>query len=121
MSTPIRVLILEDRAADAELMLHELRKAGFDPDWQRVETEPEYLASLETNPDLILADWSLPQFSGLRALQLMNERSLDIPFVIVSGIISEEAAVEAMRQGRSRLPAERPPGTAGECCAPCIG
>ena len=99
MSTPIRVLILEDRAADAELMLHELRKAGFDPDWQRVEAEPEYLRALETNPDLILADWSLPQFSGQRALQLMTEGGLDIPFIIVSGSIGEEAAVEAMRQG----------------------
>jgi len=99
MSTTIRVLILEDRAADAELMLHELRQAEFDPDWQRVEAEPDYLAALETNPDLILADWSLPHFSGLRGLQLMNERGLDIPFVIVTGSIGEEAAVEAMRQG----------------------
>jgi PAS domain S-box-containing protein len=99
MSTPIRVLILEDRAADAELMLHELRKADFDPDWQRVEAEPEYLAALERNPGLILADWSLPQFSGQRALQLMNERGLDIPFIIISGSIGEEAAIEAMRQG----------------------
>jgi PAS domain S-box-containing protein len=99
MSTPIRVLILEDQAADAELMLHGLRKAGFDPDWQRVEAEPEYLAALEKNPDLILADWSLPQFSGRRALQLMNERGLDIPFIIVSGSIGEEAAIEAIRQG----------------------
>jgi len=99
MSTQIRVLILEDRAADAELMLHELRQAGFEPDWQRVETEPDYLAALETNPDLILADWLLPHFSGLRALQLMNERDLDIPFIIVSGIIGEETAVDALRQG----------------------
>ncbi len=99
MAIPLRVLILEDRPADAELMLHELRQAGFDADWQRVETEPDYLAALEMNPDLILADWSLPQFSGLRALRLMNEHGLDIPFVIVSGSIGEEAAVEAMRQG----------------------
>jgi PAS domain S-box-containing protein len=99
MSTPVRVLILEDRAADAELMLYELRQAGFDPDWQRVETEADYLAALVANPDLILADWSLPQFSGRRALLLTRERGLDIPFIIVSGSIDEEAAVEAMRQG----------------------
>ena len=110
MSNPIRVLILEDRAADAELMLHELRQAGFDPVWQRVDIEVVYQAALETKPDLILADWSLPQFSGLRALQLMNERGLDIPFIIVSGSIGEEVAVEAMRQGaadyllKDRLP-----------------
>jgi PAS domain S-box-containing protein len=99
MSNPIRVLILEDRAADAELMLHELRQAGFDPHCQRLEIELDYLAALETKPDLILADWSLPQFSGLRALKLMNELGLDIPFVIVSGSIGEEEAVQAMREG----------------------
>ncbi len=99
MSTPIRVLIVEDQAADAELMLHELHQAGFDTDWQRVETEADFLAGLETNPDLILVDWSLPQFSGMRVLQLLNECGQDIPFVIVSGIIGEEAAVDAMRQG----------------------
>ncbi len=99
MSDPIRVLIVEDRAADAELMLHELRQAGFDPEWQRVDNEPDFLAALETKPDLILADWNLPQFSGLRALQLSNERGLDIAFVVVSGSIVEQAAMEAMHQG----------------------
>ncbi len=101
MTTPLRVLVVEDRASDAELMLHTLRQDGFEPDWQRVEAEPEYLAALETPPDLILADWSLPQFGGLRALQLMRARGQDIPFVIVSGSIGEEAAIEAVRQGAS--------------------
>ena len=80
-------------------MVLQLTDEGFQPAWQRVQTEADYLAALETPPDLILADWSLPQFSGLRALQLMNTRGLDIPFIIVSGSIGEEAAVEAMRQG----------------------
>ena len=101
MSIPLRVLILEDKLSDAELSVLELRKSGFEPDWQRVEAEPDYLAALELNPDLILADWSMPQFSGLRALQLMRERGMDIPFVIVSGSIGEEAAIEAIRQGAS--------------------
>src|SRR4030065_2676174 len=99
MPTPIRILIVEDQAADAELLLHELHQAGYDADWQRVETEPDFLAGLETNPDLILVDWSLPQFSGLRVQQLLNEYGRDIPFVIVSGIIGEEVAVDAMRLG----------------------
>ena len=99
MSDPIRVLIIEDRPADAELMLNQLRQEGFDPDWSRVDNEPDFLAALETKPDLILADWSLPQFSGLRALQLMNERGLDIAFVVVSGSIGEEEAVQAMHAG----------------------
>jgi len=99
MSNPIRVLIVEDRPEDAELMQYQLRQTGFDPDWTRVDRETDYLAALETNPDLILADWSLPHFSGLRALQLMKERGLDIAFVIVSGRIGEQAALEAMREG----------------------
>ena len=99
MSTPTHVLIVEDRADDAELMLHELRRAWFEPDWQRVETEAEYLAALKKSPDLILADWSLPQFGGMRALKLTKERGLDIPFIIVSGSIGEDAAVGAVREG----------------------
>jgi len=99
MTTPLRVLIVEDTPADAELMVLRLVAEGFQPDWQRVQTEPDYMTGLATPPDLILADWRLPQFSGLRALQLMCARGLDIPFVIVSGSIGEEAAVDALRQG----------------------
>jgi signal transduction histidine kinase len=99
MSTHLSVLILEDRPADAELMLHELRRAGFDPEWQRVETEADYLTHLQADHDVILADYSLPQFDALRALLLLQERGLDIPFIIVSGTIGEELAVFAMKQG----------------------
>ncbi len=98
-SHPLRVLIVEDSADDAELMVLRLEEEGFRPDWRRVQTEVEYLAALATAPDLILADWSLPQFSGMAALRLMRERELDIPFIIVSGSIGEEAAVDAMRHG----------------------
>lgn len=97
--TTLRVLIVEDNPDDAELMAMHLLEEGFQPDWQRVEGEAAYLSALETPPDLILADWSLPQFSGLRALHLLHERGLDIPFIIVSGSIGEEAAVDALRQG----------------------
>ncbi|MDH7487702.1 MAG: PAS domain-containing protein [Anaerolineae bacterium] len=99
MTTPLRVLIVEDNPDDAELMVLRLVEEGFRPQWQLVGTEAEYLAALEPPPDLILADWRLPHFSGLRALQLLRQRGLDIPFVIVSGSIGEEAAVDAMRQG----------------------
>jgi len=99
MPIPLHILILEDQASDAELMLHELRRAGFEPHWQRVETEPDYLAQLHAGLDVIFADYALPQFDALRALRLLTERGLDIPFIIVSGTIREEAAVECMRQG----------------------
>ncbi len=99
MPTSIRVLMVEDRESDAELVRHELDRAGFNPAWERVETEPEYLAALETMPDLILADWSLPQFNGWRAMKILRERGVDIPFIIVSGSIGEDVAVQAMREG----------------------
>jgi PAS domain S-box-containing protein len=99
MLTPLRVLIVEDSADDAELMLLRLKAEGFQTDSTLAQTQTEFLTALQGAPDLILADWSLPQFSGLRALQLMRERGLDIPFIIVSGSIGEEAAVDALRQG----------------------
>src|SRR5215470_15126556 len=99
MPIPLHILILEDHASDAELMLYELRRVGFEPRWQQVETESDYLAHLHERLDVIFADYALPQFDALRALRLLTERGLDIPFIIVSGAIREEAAVECMRQG----------------------
>jgi PAS domain-containing protein len=80
-------------------MLHALRQADFMPEWQRVETEADYVASLHADLTMILADYTLPQFDALRALRLLQERGLDIPFIVVTGSISEEVAVECMKQG----------------------
>lgn len=84
MSAPLQILLLENSLADAELTLHELALAGFKPDWQRVETEADYLAQLHPGIELILADYSLPQFDALRALQLLQERGLDISLPVNS-------------------------------------
>src|SRR5689334_3828208 len=114
MSTPLRVLILEDRRSDIELVLHELRRAGFEPNWQHADNETDYLAGLDSAPDIILADYFLPGFDGMRALELLQQRGLDIPLIIVSGLIGEDMAVEAMQKGASdyvlkdRLPRLRP-------------
>ncbi len=99
MSIPLRVLILEDRESDAMLMLHELRQAGYEPSWERVADEAEFLHHLDPPPDVICADYSMPQFDAARALALLKERGLDIPFIIVTGSIGEELAVAAMRAG----------------------
>src|SRR5262245_11747717 len=99
MATPLRVLILEDQPADAELMLYELRRAGFAPVWERVETEAEYLAHLDQSLDVILADYHLPQFDALCALRHVQECGLDVPFIIVSGNLGEERAVQCVKQG----------------------
>jgi two-component system cell cycle sensor histidine kinase/response regulator CckA len=97
--TQLRVLLVEDCADDAQLILDALRHSGFDPSCQRVETEREYLAHLTPDLDVILADLSLPQFDGLRALELANDRGFDTPFIIVSDTIGEERAVAAMQAG----------------------
>ena len=99
MKQPLRVLIAEDNPDDTELILRELRRAGFDPEWERVDTEAGYLGRLDPGLDIILSDCDMPQFSGSRALQLLRERGLDIPFIIVSGTIGEDSAVAAMKQG----------------------
>lgn len=99
MWQPLKVLIAEDNPDDADLVLRELRRAGFAPDCQRVDTEAGYLACLRDDVDLILSDFEMPQFSGLRALELLKERGLEVPFVLISGAIGEETAVAAMKQG----------------------
>ena len=101
MNKPLRLLIVEDYPDDAELMVMRLEEEGFAPEWQRVENEEDFLKALEDEPELILADWELPQFSGLRALELLNESGLDIPFILVSGSIGEEAAINALHLGAS--------------------
>ncbi len=95
----LRLLVLEDRPDDLDLMLHALRQEGFAPTWRRVETETDYLAHLHEPIDIILADYVLPQFDALRALQLLQERDLDIPFIVVTGNVGEEKAVECMKLG----------------------
>ena len=99
MSHPLHVLILEDQPDDAELVLRELRRAEFDPNWLRVETEPDYLARLDPRLDVILADYTLPQFNALRALRLLRDQGLDVPFIVVTGTIGEEKWV--WEQGRA--------------------
>jgi putative nucleotidyltransferase with HDIG domain len=100
MPLPLNVLILEDRPADAEILLHELRRTGYDPDWRRIETETDYITCLDPNLDIILADYNLPQFDALHALYLLQKSKLDIPFIVVTGSI-EEVAIECMKQGAS--------------------
>jgi CheY-like chemotaxis protein len=93
MSNPIRVLIVEDSEDDVLLMLRHLSKAGFDPEYERVETADAMRDALHRQPwDLILCDYKLPRFDGLKAVALYKETGIDIPFIIVSGTIGEETA-----------------------------
>jgi DNA-binding NarL/FixJ family response regulator len=99
VATPLRLLILDDNPSDAGLVLHTLRYAGYAPIAERVETEQDFRDGLQLVPDIILADFSMPQFDSLSALSIMQEKQLDIPFIIVSGTIGEERAVQAMQRG----------------------
>lgn len=95
----LHALIVEDDAADAELMAAELRRSGFELSWARVDTEQEYLVRLADPPDIVLADYALPQFSGDRALELLQQSGLNIPFIVVSGTVGEEAAAAIIKRG----------------------
>jgi signal transduction histidine kinase/DNA-binding NarL/FixJ family response regulator len=99
MSTLLRLLILEDQPDDAELMRRELRLSGFELDAPCVDNETAYLARLDPAPDVILSDFHMVNFDALRALSLLQARGLDVPFIVVSGSLSDEAAVECIKRG----------------------
>jgi signal transduction histidine kinase len=99
-ATPLRVLIVDDSADDAELVLDVLRNGGFDPAFRRVDTAEAMDEALDAQLwDLVISDWHMPQFSAPAAFQIMSGKNLDLPFIIVSGTIEEKSAVEALRAG----------------------
>jgi len=97
---PLRVLIVEDSEEDADLIVLELRRGGFDPIFRRVD-DPESMAKAlaEAEWDVVLSDYSMPNFSMPEALSMVQAKGRDIPFLIVSATIGEEVAVEAMKAG----------------------
>ncbi|MGI8966954.1 MAG: response regulator [Limisphaerales bacterium] len=96
----LRILLLEDVATDAELIQMELRHAQIPFVIRCVETRDDFLRSLrEFEPEIILSDYSMPQFNALEALHLLQASPPDIPFILVTGSQSEEVAVECMREG----------------------
>jgi two-component system, cell cycle sensor histidine kinase and response regulator CckA len=102
MEKPLRVLMAEDSEDDALLIMHELRREGYDPVFERVDTSEAMKAALTRGAwDIVLSDHSMPQFNSLLALQVLRDSGMDLPFIIVSGKIGEEAAVAAMKAGAS--------------------
>jgi PAS domain S-box-containing protein len=96
----VRILILEDRQADAELVVRELRQQGIPFTAKRTATKAEFLAELrDAAPDLILADYSLPGYDGLSALAAAQKARPEAPFIFVSGVLGEETAIEALHLG----------------------
>ena len=98
---PLRVLIVEDNPSDAKLLQRELQRGGLVFDSTRVETEQQFVAALETEPDVVLCDWNLPEFNSLSAIALLQERWPNTSFILVSGSIGEEAAVKIIKLGAS--------------------
>jgi signal transduction histidine kinase len=97
---PLQVLLIEDSDDDAVLLEIEIQRAGYGPVCHRVETPEALRSALERqNWDLVIADYRLPGFDALAALTLVKEKGLDLPFIIVSGFITEETAVAAMKAG----------------------
>ncbi|NUP04835.1 MAG: PAS domain S-box protein [Polyangiaceae bacterium] len=100
MTSALRILLVEDSVTDAKLVLQELRRTGRPIESERVETAEAMNRALDRGHwDLVISDWSMPQFSAESALDVMSERRLDLPFIIVSGTIGEDTAVAAMRAG----------------------
>jgi PAS domain S-box-containing protein len=100
MDRTLRPLIIEDSEEDAQLLLRELRHGGYEVEFARVETAEAMQSALAQKAwDLVLSDYSLPQFSALKALEVLKASGLDLPFIIISGTIGEDMAVTALKAG----------------------
>ncbi len=102
MGKPLNILIIEDSEKDTALLRRELTRSGYDPTYECVCTAADLLPALQNkNWDIIVSDFVMPQFDGLEALKMVKEKGIDSPFIIMSGKISDETAVQAMKAGAS--------------------
>ena len=100
MKTPLRVLAVEDSEDDTMLLVSEITRGGYQPEYERVETPDDMRNALSSKEwDVVISDYVMPQFSGLEALEVLKESGFDMPFIIVSGKIGEDIAVDAMKAG----------------------
>src|SRR5436190_11644662 len=97
---PLRVLIADDSENDVIVLVHGLRKAGYQPHYERVSSGPAMKAALEKQTwDIVISDFEMPGFGGFEALQVLKESGKDLPFILVSAVVSEETAVAAIKLG----------------------
>ncbi|MFA5073001.1 MAG: ATP-binding protein [Nitrospirota bacterium] len=100
MKKQLRTLIIEDSEDDSLLLVRELQRGGYELFFQRVQTREEMQAALKEHAwDIVISDYIMPQFTGIDALEILQESGLDLPFIIVSGNIGEDTAVQAMKAG----------------------
>ena len=95
----LHLLMLEDNPDDAELAVKALERDQFTIEWKRVDTKESFKKALDEKPDLILADYSLPALDGMSALKIKEETAPEIPLILISGTIGEDAAVECLKAG----------------------
>ncbi|SFP70215.1 PAS domain S-box-containing protein/diguanylate cyclase (GGDEF) domain-containing protein [Nitrosomonas cryotolerans] len=96
---PLRILMIEDVEDDTLLLVDYLQSGGLVFDWERIDTERDMIVKLKESWDIIFSDFSMPSFSGMRALEITRQHDPDVPFIFISGTIGEEMAVEAMKRG----------------------
>ena len=102
MKKPLRALIADDSENDVVLLLRELRKAGYELVYERVSNPTAMQAALERQTwDIVISDYEMPHFGGFEALQLLKASGHDLPFILVSAVVSEETAVAAMKSRRA--------------------
>src|SRR5258708_3677609 len=100
MSTPLQVLFVEDSEDDMLLQVRELRRSGYDPVYERVQAAGSLQAALaRPGLELVISDYALRGFNGLDALRFVQQSGLDLPFILISGTIGEDIAVECMKAG----------------------
>jgi CheY-like chemotaxis protein len=100
MLAKLHILVLEDNMLDAELAIQALDQAGYTCRWECVDTREAFLARLDGHIyDLVISDYNLPMFDGLSAVQLLRQRDPDLPFILVSGTLGEETAIETLKSG----------------------
>lgn len=99
MGIPLKILLVEDSEDDALLLLHEVRRGGFDTVYERVDNPKDMLEALQKDWDIVISDHRMPHFSAPAALDLLKKSGSDLPFIIVSGTIGEDVAVEALKAG----------------------
>ena len=100
MGKKLRILILEDSLIDAKIIIRRLEKSGYILEWERAYTADDMIQALDSKKwDLVIADYAMGKFDGMQALEILKNKKLDIPFIIVSGIMGEDVAVEAMKLG----------------------
>ena len=100
MGKKLRILILEDSLIDAKIIIRRLEKSGYILEWERAYTADDMIQALDLKKwDLVISDYAMGRFDGMQALEILKNKKLDIPFIIVSGFIGEDVAVEAMKLG----------------------